>query len=103
MVLITYFASLIFFEREHPVNSMVTNYWDAFWWGCMQVTTLGCSIYPLTVAGKILCVVLSLMGMIMFPLFTVYMTNLIMSRRQRKNLYVSQNDTKPQPMAQKQG
>ncbi len=39
----------------------------------------------------------------MFPLFTVYMTNLIMSRRQRKNLYVSQNDTKPQPMAQKQG
>ncbi len=103
MVLITYFASLIFFEREHPGNSMVTNYWDAFWWGCMQVTTLGCSIYPLTVAGKILCVVLSLMGMIMFPLFTVYMTNLIMSRRQRKNLYVSQNDTKPQPMAQKQG
>ncbi len=81
MVLITYFAGLIFFEREHPVNSMVTSYWDAFWWGCMQVTTLGCDIYPVTVAGKILCVVLSLMGMIMFPLFTVYMTNLIVSRR----------------------
>ena len=25
MVLITYFAGLIFFEREHPVNSMVTS------------------------------------------------------------------------------
>lgn len=84
MVLVTYFAGLIFFEREHPVNSMVTSYWDAFWWGCMQVTTLGCDIYPVTIAGKILCVVLSLMGMIMFPLFTVYMTNLIMERRTGK-------------------
>lgn len=84
MLLITYFAGLIFFEREHPVNSMVTSYWDAFWWGCMQVTTLGCDIYPVTVAGKILCVVLSLMGMIMFPLFTVYLTNIIVSRRNGK-------------------
>lgn len=84
MLLITYFAGLIFFEREHPVNSMVTSYWDAFWWGCMQVTTLGCDIYPVTAAGKILCVVLSLMGMIMFPLFTVYLTNIIVSRRNGK-------------------
>lgn len=84
MLLITYFAGLIFFEREHPVNSMVTSYWDAFWWGCMQVTTLGCDIYPVTVAGKILCVVLSLMGMIMFPLFTVYLTNIIVSRHNGK-------------------
>ncbi|MDE5573073.1 MAG: two pore domain potassium channel family protein, partial [Muribaculaceae bacterium] len=41
---------------------------------------LGCDIYPVTVAGKILSVVLSFMGMIMFPLFTVYLTNVIKNR-----------------------
>lgn len=86
LVLITYFAGLIFFEREHPLNPMVTSYWDAFWWGCMQVTTLGCDIYPVTVAGKILCVVLSLMGMIMFPLFTVYLSSLIINRRKNSRI-----------------
>lgn len=81
LVLVTYFAGLIFFERENPVNPMVHSYWDAFWWGCMQVTTLGCDIYPVTVSGKLLSVVLSLMGMIMFPLLTVYVSNLIKNRR----------------------
>jgi len=81
LLLITYFSGLIFFDFEHPLNQSVTSYWDAFRWGCMQVTTLGCDIYPVTVTGRILCVVLSLMGMIMFPLFTVYLSNLIVSRR----------------------
>ena len=90
MVLITYFSSLIFFEREYPVNSMVTSYWSALWWGCMQVTTLGCDIYPITVAGKILCIVLSLMGMIMFPLFTVYLTNVIISRHKKGSKLAAQ-------------
>lgn len=90
MVLITYFSSLIFFEREYPVNSMVTSYWSALWWGCMQVTTLGCDIYPITIAGKILCIVLSLMGMIMFPLFTVYLTNVIISRHKNGSKLAAQ-------------
>lgn len=41
---------------------------------------LGCDIYPVTVIGKILSVVLSIMGMIMFPLFTVYLTDMIIRR-----------------------
>lgn len=80
LLIIVYFSSLIFFEREQPVNAMVSSYWEALWWASMQVTTLGCDIYPVTVAGKILSVVLSIMGMIMFPLFTVYLTDLIIRR-----------------------
>ncbi|MDE6352112.1 MAG: two pore domain potassium channel family protein [Muribaculaceae bacterium] len=80
MLLITYFASLIFFDREHLVNPDVTSYGTALWWCGMEVTSLGCDIYPVTVAGKILSVVLSFMGMIMFPLFTVYLTNVIKNR-----------------------
>lgn len=75
LVLVTYFASMIFFQMEHHINSTVETYWDAFWWGCTQVTTLGSDIYPVTSIGRILCCLLSGMGIIMFPLFTVYATD----------------------------
>lgn len=81
LILVVYFASLIFFEREQPVNPPVSSYWEALWWSGMQATTLGCDIYPVTVIGKVLAVVLSIMGMIMFPLFTVYLTDMIIRRR----------------------
>ena len=77
LVLVTYFASIIFYQMEHTINPGVITYWEAFWWGCTQVTTLGSDIYPVTTIGKILCCVLSGMGIIMFPLFTVYATSVI--------------------------
>ena len=80
LVIAVFFASLIFFEREQPVNAPVTSYWEALWWASLQVTTLGCDIYPVTVVGKLLAVILAVMGMIMFPLFTVYLTDMIMRR-----------------------
>lgn len=81
LILTVYFAALIFYECEQPVNPGVTSYWDAIWWCCMQSTTLGCSLMPVTVSGKVLSFVLSLMGMIMFPLFTVYLSSLILRER----------------------
>ncbi|WP_301345050.1 potassium channel family protein, partial [uncultured Muribaculum sp.] len=72
-----YFASLIFLEKEQPVNNMVPNYGAALWWACMDATTIGSNIYPVTVVGKILAVILAGMGMMMFPLFTVYVTNMV--------------------------
>ncbi len=73
--MIIYFSSLIFLNCEHPVNDMVPNYGAALWWACMDATTIGSDIYPVTVIGKILGVVLAALGMLMFPLFTVYITN----------------------------
>lgn len=86
LILVVYFASLIFFEREQPVNPPVSSYWQALWWSGMQATTLGCDIYPVTVIGKILAVVLSIMGMIMFPLFTVYLTDMIIRRHNSEGI-----------------
>ncbi|MCM1449935.1 MAG: potassium channel family protein [Clostridiales bacterium] len=76
-----YFASLVFFMFEHPVNPGVTNYRDALWWSMMDVTTVGCSINAVTSVGRILSVLLAALGMMMFPVFTVYITSLIMSNR----------------------
>ena len=72
-----YFSSLIFFVLEHAVNPMVTRYTDALWWAFMDVTTVGSNIYAVTATGKILSVVLAALGMMMFPIFTVYVTSLL--------------------------
>lgn len=56
---------------------MVTRYTDALWWAFMDVTTVGSNIYAVTATGKILSVVLAALGMMMFPIFTVYVTSLL--------------------------
>lgn len=80
LLLTTYFAALIFYEREHPVNPHIGSYWNAFIWCSLQTTTLGSPVAPITVAGKIISVILSFMGVIMYPLFTVYIGSIIVDR-----------------------
>ncbi len=76
VVVSTYFAALFFYEYEAPVNSDVQGFGDALWWACMNVTTVGSSIVPITTIGKSICVLLPIVGMAMFPVFTVYVTSL---------------------------
>ncbi len=77
LVSFVYFGSIIFFNAESEINTSVTSYWDALWWAAMDVTTLGCDIQPLTAVGKVVSVILASLGVMMFPLFTVYITTLI--------------------------
>ena len=72
---IVYFGSILFYSVENGVNPMVTTYWNALWWACMDMTTIGSNIYAVTVAGQIMSVVLAALGMMMFPIFTVYVTS----------------------------
>lgn len=80
-----YFGSLIFFNQEHGVNPQITGYWPALWWACMDATTIGCDIQPVTVVGKIISAILSCMGVMIFPLFTVYITTLVQRYNARTN------------------
>lgn len=77
VVLAGYFGSLIFYQWEHTVNPLVKTYWDALWWSCMNIVTVGCNIEPVTGVGKIVAVILPVLGMVVFPLFTVYITNFV--------------------------
>ena len=77
MLLVGYFCSLIFYQREAGVNPEVNTYWTALWWSAMNMSTVGCDISPVTVAGKIVAVVLPVSGMVIFPLFTVYLTDYV--------------------------
>lgn len=104
ILLSTYFAALIFYEREMPVNPHVTDYWEAFLWCSLQTTTLGSSIAPVTVVGKIISVILSFMGIMMYPLFTVYLSSLILKSRSMLNiLNFGGNSVKNEAMPQKAG
>ena len=77
LVAFVYFGSLIFFNAEAGVNHAVTSYWKALWWACMDATTIGCQIQPVTATGKIVSAVLACMGVMIFPLFTVYITSVV--------------------------
>ena len=43
----------------------------------MEVTTVGCTIEAVTTTGKILSFIVSVSGLLLIPLFTVYVQNLI--------------------------
>lgn len=76
VVLSGYIAALLFYEYEAPVNHAVAGFGDALWWAWMNLTTVGAEIFPVTAIGKTLCVLLPILGMAMFPVFTVYVTSL---------------------------
>lgn len=83
LIFTVYFASLAFYVFEHHVNPLVKNYQDALWWACMDATTVGSNIVAVTPVGRILSVLLAALGMMMFPIFTVYVTNLLTRTKQQ--------------------
>lgn len=81
-----YFGSLVFYVFEKGINPLVKDYYSALWWGFMDATTVGSNIIAVTPVGKILSVLLAALGMMMFPIFTVYVTNLIQNRDKNSNM-----------------
>ncbi len=77
---LTYIAALLFYSSEVPVNKELTNFGDAIWWSAMGLTTVGTSIMPVTATGKILSVVMPLLGMMMLPISTSYLINIYRRR-----------------------
>lgn len=77
----TYFCSIMFYFIEHGPNPMVKNYWDAFNWSLMNVTTVGSNIFGVTKLGQSLAVVLAASGMIFFPIFTAFVVNKFQKKR----------------------
>lgn len=83
----TYLSALIFYDYESAVNDSLHGFGDAVWWACMNVTTVGASFFPVTAIGKVLAALLPAVGMMFFPVFTIYVTNIykVLSRRSNPN------------------
>ena len=80
---------------EHKVNPEVKDYSDALWWAFMDVTTVGSNIIAVTPTGRILSVLLAALGMMMFPIFTVYVTSLVQSANKKKEEYYNKTHSAP--------
>lgn len=80
VVVSVYFGALVFFVEEHYINPLVDTFWSALWWASLNITTVGCEIHPYTATGKALAIILSGEGLILFPVFTVYVTNAVVGR-----------------------
>jgi len=72
VVLFTYLSALVFYHYEYPVNDKLTGFGNAMWWAWMNVTTVGAEIFAVTSIGKIITVLLPILGMLFFPIFTSY-------------------------------
>jgi hypothetical protein len=77
LIAVVYFSSLIFYSEERAINPDVHTYGDAIWWAIMCMTTAGSYIGEYTLCGKIMAVILSGGGLILFPVFTVYITSAV--------------------------
>lgn len=80
VVCFTYLAALIFYDYEVTVNHTLHGFGNAMWWAWMNVTTVGAAIFPVTAIGKTLAVMLPCLGMMFFPIFTLYVTDIYRKR-----------------------
>lgn len=83
VVCFTYLAALIFYDYEILVNDKLHGFGNAFWWAWMNTTTVGAAIFPVTAIGKTLAVLLPSLGMMFFPVFTIYITNIYTSHQRK--------------------
>ncbi len=81
VIVFTYLAALLFYDFEILTNPHLKGFGNALWWAWMNVTTVGAAIFPVTPVGKTICVLLPIVGMAMFPIFTVYITLLYTQKK----------------------
>jgi voltage-gated potassium channel len=77
-------AGVLFYYIESPTNPKVTRLIDAIWWAFATATTTGYGdITPATDAGKILGILLMLMGLALFSMFTALVADTILTSSRR--------------------
>ena len=93
-----FFASLMFYEGEHFINPDVDTFWTSLWWACMALSTAGCYVEPVTTTGNVLQFLLSVEGLVLVPVFTVYITKAVIGDQSTPADAASDNgETTPSP------
>jgi voltage-gated potassium channel len=69
-------TGVLFYALENGVNTQVGNIFDGIWWSVITLTTIGYGdIYPITFGGRILGIVLALVGIWLVALPTGILTS----------------------------
>jgi voltage-gated potassium channel len=68
IVIIFFVSSILFYEVEHPVNTSVATFTDAFYFTVVALTTVGFGdITPLSEGGKWVTILMILSGIVLIP------------------------------------
>lgn len=80
-------CSLLFFHLENGLNPKVVRHMDALWWSFATATTTGYGdITPVTDGGKVLSILLMLMGLALFSMYTaLFAETILVSKEHMKN------------------
>lgn len=74
----------VFYLLENPLNPKVARFIDALWWSFATATNTGYGdITPATDAGRILGILLMLMGMALFSMYTALFAEIILTSRKK--------------------
>ncbi|HPS12670.1 MAG TPA: ion transporter, partial [Prolixibacteraceae bacterium] len=87
MLLVMGYCSLAFYSFEKGVNPNVNNYFDAFWWAFVSLTSIGYGdVIPTTTEGRIVGMVLALAGMGLFSVITAQLATVFfkISKKEEK-------------------
>lgn len=79
LLTVVYFGALMFYVAEGATNPQVHSFRSAIYWAVMSMTTTGSNITETTTIGSTIAVVISAMGLMLFPVFTVYISNAVAS------------------------
>ncbi len=71
-------AGMLAFERDG--GAAFDGYAHALWWTAMLLTTMGSEIWPRTVEGRLLCLVLALYGFAVFGYITATLASWLVGR-----------------------
>lgn len=78
-------AGMYAFERYAAQDRGLTSYADALWWTAMIMSTLGSGYWPLTMEGRILCLLLSLYAFSVFGYVTAALATFLVGREAQQS------------------
>lgn len=80
LVMLAGAAGMYAFENEPSGQQGFTSFADALWWTGMIMTTMGSAYWPVTAAGRVLCVLLSLYAFGVFGYVTALLASFFVGR-----------------------
>ncbi len=84
-VVVMLLATMAVLSVETSPRSNIRNAGDALWWAFTTITTIGYGDkYPVTLAGRLVAVVLVIFGVSLFSTFTAFVASFFIGKEQKK-------------------
>lgn len=94
-------ATYVLYRLELGINPNIHGYFDSLWWGMATITTVAYGdVVPVTVAGRIVGMVLMYTGTVMFVTFTGIILSLLLQEEVEREISPLQQEIKDEGIKQ---